>query len=487
MQLNYLLEGIAPVRQDVTLTGLALDSRLVRPGYGFIAVAGTRQHGLLHVDEAIARGANAVVYDPSGAESLASAGLDTVPAIAVSGLGQKLGVIASRFYGEPSRKMTVIGITGTNGKTSCSQFLGQLLDDCAIIGTLGWGCWGHLRETLNTTPDALAIQAMLAEFVKTGKKAAAMEVSSHGLEQGRVGGVHFKGAVFTNISRDHLDYHGSMTNYLKAKLALLQTPDLAFTVVNLDDAYSAEILAATPETVKVWGASLTGRAAATGETVRATNIRQEIDGTRFDVVWRNSRQSARIPLYGDFNVENALTVLAVLLATGMPFEQAVNKLASLQPVPGRMECFGGVNAPLIFVDYAHTPDALEKVLSGLRKHCKAKLWVVFGCGGNRDTGKRPQMGHIAEQWADHVILTDDNPRDEASADIIAAIRSGCRSGNITVIQDRETAIKTVIKQAGNQDCIVIAGKGHEQYQEIQGVKTPFSDRGIVQQALGNAL
>ena len=483
MQLNQLLEGIAPVRQDVALNGLALDSRFIQPGDAFIALAGIRQHGLQHVTEAVARGASAIIYDPSGAEPKTLSGIADMPTIAVEGLGQKLGTIANRFYSEPSRKIAVIGITGTNGKTSCSQFLAQLLDDCAIIGTMGWGSWGLLHETVNTTPDALAIHAMLDEFVKRGKKTVAMEVSSHGLEQGRVGGVRFQGAAFTNISRDHLDYHGSMENYLKAKLALLQAPGLVFAVVNLDDAYSEKILAAIPERVKVWGTSLKGKTTAAGETVGAESIRQKLDGTRFEVSWGTRRQSVHVSLYGDFNVENVVTVLAVLLATGMAFDKAVSKLATLQPVAGRMECFGGANAPLIFVDYAHTPDALEKVLSGLRKHCQSKLWVVFGCGGNRDAGKRPQMGRIAEQWADHVILTDDNPRNESPAAIIAEIRAGCQSNKITVIQDREMAIRNTINEAGYQDCIVIAGKGHEQYQEILGVKTPFSDQDVVRRVL----
>ncbi|MGR9045906.1 MAG: UDP-N-acetylmuramoyl-L-alanyl-D-glutamate--2,6-diaminopimelate ligase [Gammaproteobacteria bacterium] len=483
MMLKQLLEGIAPVQRDMAVTGLVLDSRLVRPGYAFMALAGSRQHGLLHVEEAIARGAGAIVYDPAGSKAPTKYELTTVPFIPVHHLGRKLGEIAGRFYHEPSRHMTVIGVTGTNGKTSCSQFLGQMLDDCGIIGTLGWGRWGQLQETLNTTPDALAVQDMLAEFAKTGQQAVAMEVSSHGLEQGRVGGVYFKGAVFTNISRDHLDYHGTMENYLKAKLALLKTPGLAFAVVNLDDDYSDEILAAIPTGVTRWGTSLKGREVAGGETVAAVEIRPEIDGTRFDVIWRTIRQSVHVPLYGDFNVENALTVLATSLATGMPFERAVNKLALLQPVPGRMECFGGNEAPTIFVDYAHTPDALEKVLSGLRRHCKGKLWVVFGCGGDRDTGKRPQMGSIAEHWADRVILTDDNPRGEASEDILSAILMGCRSDRVTVIQDRTMAIKTVINSADNRDCIVIAGKGHESYQEIRGVRMPFSDREVVLNAL----
>lgn len=483
MQLKALLDGIAKVRQDVAVSGVTLDSRRVAAGDLFIALAGSRQHGLRHVEEALAKGASAVIYEPAGAETEQLDQLMSVTSVEVPQLAQKLGVLASRFYGEPSQKMNVIGITGTNGKTSCSLFLGQLLDDCAIVGTMGWGRWGALRETLNTTPDAVAVQTMLAEFVANGNQTVVMEVSSHGLEQGRVGGVHFTGAVFTNLSRDHLDYHGSMEDYLNAKLALFKTPGLAFAVVNLDDPHSERIIAATPEQVALWGVTLTGAVVPRGVTLAASNIRQEPDGSRFEVNCNGKTLNVRTALYGDFNVMNAVTVLAVLLAGGMPFAAAADKLATLQPVPGRMERFGGFNAPLIFVDYAHTPDALDQVLSGLRRHCREKLWVVFGCGGNRDAGKRPQMGQIAERWADHVVLTDDNPRDEASAAIIASIKSGCRTNKITVIPDRATAIKTTIAAAAAGDCLVIAGKGHENYQEIRGVKRSFSDQRVVRDAL----
>ncbi|PKM13377.1 MAG: UDP-N-acetylmuramoyl-L-alanyl-D-glutamate--2,6-diaminopimelate ligase [Gammaproteobacteria bacterium HGW-Gammaproteobacteria-3] len=483
MRLGDLLEGLAPVRQDVVLTGLTLDSRTVKPGDVFIALAGAREHGLRHAGTALAKGACAIVYDPQNAPVVQASLRDSVPAIAINQLGHKLGLLGSRFYRRSSDKINVIGITGTNGKTSCSQFLGQMLDACGIIGTLGWGSFGQLHETQNTTPDALTLQAMLAEFVREGKKTVAMEVSSHGLEQGRVAGIPFKGAVFTNISRDHLDYHGSMENYLAAKLTLLQTPGLLFAVVNLDDDYSTQILSAIPENVSVWGISATGRTVLGGETLQVAGISPISDGTCFEVIWRDVRRRVHVPLYGDFNALNAAMVLVVMLATGMELGPAVDKLVQLQAVPGRMECFGGADEPLIFVDYAHTPAALEQVLSGLRRHCTGKLTVVLGCGGNRDVGKRPQMGRIAEQWADHVIITDDNPRDEASADIIAAIRSGCRSDKITVIADRKMAITTALKQAGHRDCVLVAGKGHEHYQEIRGVRMPFSDRDIVRQTL----
>ena len=473
--------------EDMLITGLALDSRGVIEGNVFIALAGARQHGLAHVAQAVDKGACAVVFDPAGSGSEPS---NHVPMIAVENLGLKLGDIAARFYGDPSVFMTVIGITGTNGKTSCSHFLSQMLDDCGIIGTLGWGEWDKLSKTLNTTPDALETQRILAELLKDKKRTVAMEVSSHGLEQGRVNGVTFKGAVFTNISRDHLDYHGTMGAYLQAKLALLNKPGLAFAVVNLDDSYSDRIITAVPDTVVVWGTSIQGKTLASCESVSAENIRHKVDGIEFDVRWREHSQHVKVPLYGDFNSENVLTVLAVMLAMGFSMSEAVKKLQFVKPVTGRMERFGGEGQPLIFVDYAHTPDALDKVLSSLRKHCGQALWVVFGCGGNRDKGKRPQMGRIAEQWADHVIITDDNPRFENGMDIVKDILAGCRdainresAGKVEVIQNREQAIQNVIARAAEKDCIVVAGKGHEPYQESNGVQIPFNDSQVVIDAL----
>jgi UDP-N-acetylmuramoyl-L-alanyl-D-glutamate--2,6-diaminopimelate ligase len=513
MKLTDLLAGLVfhsttdlDTVHELAITGLTLNSRAVVNGDVFIALAGSKQHGLRYAQQAIAQGAGAIIYDPvGGGVGYASRIITDIPMIAVDNLSFALGNIAARFYGDPSSMMTVIGITGTNGKTSCSQFLSQALDDCGIIGTLGWGEWGNLHKTLNTTPDALAVQSILSNLLIAGKRTVAMEVSSHGLEQGRVNGVHFKGAVFTNISRDHLDYHGSMENYLQAKLALLQTPDLAFVVVNLDDAYSEQIMAAVPATVKVWGIMTASplkdwQSFNIDEQVSAENIINNTTGIEFNVCWRDEVQHINIPLYGDFNVENVLCVLAVMLALGISLTDASKKLAQLKPVAGRMERFGGDDNPLIFVDYAHTPDALNKVLSSTRKHCQQALWVVFGCGGNRDSGKRALMGTCAEHWADHVIITDDNPRFEQSLDIVNAILSGCSrdaiyrvstttdaiyrvSTHIEVIPNREQAIHSAISTALAGDCIVIAGKGHEDYQEINGTTIPFSDRDCVLAAL----
>ncbi|MDO9105666.1 MAG: UDP-N-acetylmuramoyl-L-alanyl-D-glutamate--2,6-diaminopimelate ligase [Methylovulum sp.] len=489
MQLKELLTGLVfisspPGSEDgIWVTGLALDSRALVEGNLFIALAGSKQHGMAHLGQALENGARAVVFDPTGDDAGWSALPDNVPMIAVNNLGQAVGKIAARFYGNPSQSLNVIGITGTNGKTSCSQFLGQLLDDCGIIGTLGWGQWGSLNKTINTTPDAVSVQRMLAALRQDNKQAVAMEVSSHGLEQGRVNGVRFKGAVFTNISRDHLDYHGTMEAYLQAKLGLLAQPGLDFVVVNLDDAASGRIIAAAPDGTVVWGVSVNGKTIASGENLLADQVRHKPDGIEFDVRWRTQVQHVSVPLYGDFNIENVLLVLAVMLALGLEFSIAVKRLVELKPVVGRMERFGGAGRPLVFVDYAHTPDALDKVLSSVSKHCGKDLWVVFGCGGDRDRGKRPLMGAEAERWADHLIITDDNPRFENSAMIINDILGGCCSDKIEVIPDRTLAIQSAISRAASDDCIVVAGKGHEDYQEIAGVRAPFSDRDIVMDAL----
>ncbi len=486
MMLKALLSGIV-VDEDRAVTGLALDSREVALGNVFIALAGSKQHGLLHAQQAIAKGAGVIIYDPAGNGRALAAQIDAVPAIAIADLGLKLGEIANRFYGNPSQRIDVIGITGTNGKTSCSHFLSQLLDDCAIIGTLGWGERGALRETINTTPDALSVQRMLCELLNDGKKTVAMEVSSHALEQGRINGVYFKGVVFTNVSRDHLDYHGTMDAYLQAKLTLLDKPGICFVVVNLDDPYSDRIIARIPKSVAAWGISATGKTVAGLERVWVNNISHDAEGIGFTVNWRAYRQAINVPLYGDFNVENILTTLAVSLAMGGDLADLANKLNFIKPVSGRMEPLGGGLLPLVFVDYAHTPDALDKVLASVRKHCLGNLWVVFGCGGNRDTGKRSQMGKIAEQRADHVIVTDDNPRFEASEAIIKDIISECQSNKIEIIQNRKDAIQQAVINATAVDCIVVAGKGHEAYQESEGIRTPFSDRQVVMEALNRRI
>ncbi len=483
MRLAELVAGLAEHVPDIEVSGLALDSRLIKPGFAFIAVNGARQHGMEHVEQALANGAVAVVFDPAGGGKERAERLNRPLLLEIAQLSEKLGPLAARFYRHPSRELTVVGITGTNGKTSCSQFLAQLVPHCGVIGTMGWGGWGDLRNTVNTTPDALAVQEILRRLRDDGKRTVAMEVSSHGLEQGRANGIAFSGALFTNLSRDHLDYHGTMEDYLAAKIRLFTWPGLQFAVLNLDDPYAAAIIERIGGDVKTWGFAEKATARTGIDTVRAENVVHSLDGVRFEACWREQRVAVKTAIAGGFNLENLLAVLTVLLAMGLPLQQAAERLEQLRPVAGRMENFGGHDKPTVFVDYAHSPDALDKLLAGLRPHCRGCLRVVFGCGGDRDRGKRAQMGGVAERWADDVILTDDNPRSERPEAIVNDILTGCDSAKVSVIHDRKQAITTVIKRARREDCVVIAGKGHEHYQDVNGVRLPFSDQRVVKQAL----
>ena len=478
MKLQGLLESVASVTVDLEITGLSLDSRQVKPGYAFVALKGERHHGLDFAEQAIAKGAVAVIYEPEGAGVVPEVEIQWV---AVSGLADKLGAVAANFYGDPSQKLQVIGVTGTNGKTTCSQLLAQVLEKSAVIGTLGWGDAENLMPTLNTTPDALAVQQMLSSCFDQGKHVVAMEVSSHGLQQGRVNGVKFAGAVFTNFSRDHLDFHGSMEQYLQAKMLLFKRTDLQFAVLNLDDPKSANIAAALQPAIQKWSYSSQGLKDKNTQSVWASEQQYGSEGIRFNVHWNERQGQAYTPLLGKFNLDNVLAVFTTLLALGVDFDRAISKLADLKPINGRMEKMGGVNQPTVVVDYAHTPDALQKVLEAVKDH--KSLCVVFGCGGNRDQGKRPEMRRIAERYADHVIITDDNPRNEAPEAIVEDILSGCDSGKVEVIHDRAAAIVAAISQAKTGDYVVIAGKGHEDYQEINGVKWPFKDQEQVKRAL----
>ena len=488
MNLTELLNGVtdkfklSTPESKIEIKGLSLDSRKVEQGFVFIALAGATHHGLFFVQQAIKNGAFAVIYDPQGSESFALDELN-IYSLAIKNLGSKLGDIANRFYQSPSAALDVIGITGTNGKTTCSQFLLQILPKCGVIGTLGWGEKGDLKETANTTPDALAVHSMLANFVSLNKKTVVMEVSSHGLQQGRVNAVSFKGALFINLSRDHLDYHGSMADYLQAKLMLFQQPDLQFVVVNTDDANSELFLTAAPKEAKRWSFSVTGNKSHLTENVVANKIDFSLDGIKFFVYWRNEKAWVQTKIVGDFNLENLLAVITVLLAKGYSLSAAANMVEQLIPVKGRMESFGGKGKPFVFVDYAHTPDALEKLLKNLKKYSQQKIYLIFGCGGNRDKGKRVQMAKIAEKFADHVVVTNDNPRFERPEQIIKEIIDGFKNKDCDVIQNREKAIQKVIKKANKNDCVVIAGKGHEEYQEINGIKHPFSDQDIVMREL----
>jgi len=478
--LSELLNGLVTITYDQQITGLSLDSRKVMVGDLFFAVSGSDDHGLNFAIEALNKGAVAIVYDPSDTAIVCDNAISSKVLIEILGLSEKVGIIASRFYGEPSRQCRVIGVTGTNGKTSCVQFLQQCLPRSGSIGTLGWGDGEHLSETRNTTPDAVELQRILAQFQANSMAYVAMEVSSHGLHQKRVSGVSFDGVMVTNITRDHLDYHGSMENYVAAKLALLATPGVRFAVVNLGGDYLEQILAAVPENVMIWGVNLGGEQRKGIHVLNISAMRFQEDGLCFDVEYQDVHQVVSIPLYGDVNVENAAMVMAVLLALDYSLDEVCARIGKVKSIPGRMEMFKSKgDLPTIVVDYAHTPDALKKLLVMVRRHCEGVVWLVFGCGGNRDVGKRSQMGVIAEQFSDYVIITNDNPRSESEQQIVSDIISQCQGSKIEIIYDRGTAIKKTVKKANKDDCVVIAGKGHEEYQELNDKIIELSDRKIV--------
>jgi len=477
----WLSELLADIENDVEFSHIALDSRDIKSGGVFFAVAGDQQHGLMFANSVLAQGAVAIIYDPAkNGRDLASK-LNFAGLVAIEDLTHKLGEIAARFYRQPSEQLNVIGITGTNGKTSCSQFLAQMMESTAVVGTLGMGLYADLQATKNTTPDAFVLQKVLAEFVQQGIQSVAMEVSSHGLEQGRVNGVNFNGAVFNNLSQDHLDYHGSMENYFQAKSRLFTWPNLKFVVLNADDDYSVRIAGLLSKKVKILNYSLKSD---DSEKLLAKKIEYRATGICCDVHWKGEFAVLNVGLLGEFNLQNILAAIGVLLMQGHSLADSVLLANKVQPIVGRMECFKDIKrGVLVVVDYAHTPDALAKVLSTLRQHCEGQLSVVFGCGGNRDIGKRAQMGQIAEQLADHIYVTDDNPRFEKSELIITDIVKNLVSAKINCIADRELAIKKATETAESGDIVLIAGKGHEEYQEFNGVKTHFSDRELVQKII----
>jgi UDP-N-acetylmuramoyl-L-alanyl-D-glutamate--2,6-diaminopimelate ligase len=481
LALARLLPDIADVG-DIAVSGLVLDSRDVRPGDAFVCVAGFGAHGLNFVQQARANGAVAILYDHPAPEGIA------VPAdaIAVPGLRARMGALADQFHGQPSRSMTMVGVTGTNGKTSTVQLLGQAWQRLGItsgsIGTLGVGLYGQVVPTGFTTPLVLQMHQVLAQLRDAGASATAMEVSSHALDQGRVDAVHYDIAVFTNLTRDHLDYHGSMDAYGAAKARLFQRPGLKAAVINLDDAYAPTLLALLDPAVAVVGVSSRGAASA---RLQAADIVMDSAGLHFQLRADGQQAAVDSPLLGRFNVDNLLAVAGVLLAQGQPLAVIASLLGQLRPISGRMNKLGGqAGQPTVVVDYAHTPDALLQALSSLEDHVDGLLACVFGCGGDRDAGKRPQMAAIAEAHADRVIVTDDNPRSEDGDAIVADILAGfARPETVAVQRDRALAIDSAIAGAAAGDVVLIAGKGHEPYQEINGVKHPFDDSQVAQQCL----
>jgi UDP-N-acetylmuramoyl-L-alanyl-D-glutamate--2,6-diaminopimelate ligase len=483
ISLSLLLEGIidVTVSSNVMVNGLSLDSRGIKPGNLFFAYQGVAHDGRKFINQAVEQGATAILVDQDESQLDTSffvsrsnnhSNLLTPIIIPVRELREKVGLIASRFYDYPSSKTTIIGITGTNGKTSICHLLAQSLQllqqKVAIIGTLGNGVLGQLKDSANTTPDALVLQQTLAEFVEQGMQYVVMEVSSHALDQGRVVGVEFDYVVFTNLTRDHLDYHHTLEEYAAVKKKLLDFPELKAAVINIDDAYGAKWAEEYREKLPVYTYSIEGCEPAVCR----------------DAIHRVSTNDRGYKLLGQFNRSNLLAVTNVLQLLGFSSDKIHNLIPKLEPIKGRMQTLGGGEQPRVVIDYSHTPDSLKQALCALRPHCQGRLICVFGCGGDRDRGKRPQMASIAEQYADQVIVTDDNPRYENSALIIQEILTGFEHPEkVKIESDRKKAIALAISQAQRHDIILLAGKGHETYQEIQGKRLPFDECMILKELL----
>lgn len=469
MPLNQLL----PQADSGTLIReLTLDSRKVRPGDLFLAVPGLQQDGRVHIADAIARGAAAVAYEADGALDMHATSAALVP---VRHLADQLSGIAGRFYGEPSRSLRLVGVTGTNGKTSVTYLIAQALDRmnerCGIIGTLGTGFHGELVLGRHTTPDAIGVQANLAGLRQLGARAVAMEVSSHGLAQGRVAALAFDVAVLTNLSRDHLDYHGSMEAYGEVKARLFSMPGVGCRVINVDDAFGRS-LAVPHDDSRLITYSLEDASA----YLYCSEARLADDGIHARIVTPQGERSLRSPLLGRFNVSNVLAAVGALLGMNYPLDEILAVLPDIDGPAGRMQRLGGGDQPLVVVDYAHTPDALEKVLVALRPHARGKLVCLFGCGGDRDKGKRALMAGVAERLADRIVVTDDNPRNEDPQAILDDVRSGFAATDRAIFTSgRGDAISRCIAESDAHDVVLLAGKGHEDYQEIKGERLPFSD------------
>lgn len=479
MTLSALLpnQAMPPALAAVAISGLTLDSRKVAAGDAFFALPGEHFDGRQYIDQALAAGAEVVIAEADGLTTT------TDRLIAVPNLAAQLGDLAARFYGSQQARVRLLGVTGTNGKTSVAWFLrdafNALGEPCALIGTLGM-CFASIRVDVGrTTPDVLSLHRTLADFRQQGAAACAMEVSSHALDQGRVDGLPIEVAIFTNLSRDHLDYHGNMASYFAAKARLFARAEVKLAVVNQDDAHGRQLLAQLPAAMQ-----RVSYGHERGAQVRPLRLVFAADGLQLTLGVGSEQLDCQLPLYGDFNVSNVMAVVAVLHGLGYDVLAIGRALAALTPVPGRMEPVPSAKGPRVLVDYAHTPDGLEKALTAVREHFAGRLWCVIGCGGNRDAGKRPQMAAIAERLADCVVLTSDNPRDEEPAEILAQMAAGlARPHDALQIIDRAQAVAATIAQAAADDLVLIAGKGHEDYQEVHGQKLPMDDRKLARAAL----
>ncbi|MCC5868949.1 MAG: UDP-N-acetylmuramoyl-L-alanyl-D-glutamate--2,6-diaminopimelate ligase [Gammaproteobacteria bacterium] len=468
---------------------ITMHSAEVTPGALFMALAGRRHHGLDFVDEALRRGARAVAWEP--AEGRASPQLPQgCVGVRVPRLRARLGAIADEFFAWPSAAMSLAAVTGTNGKTTVAWLVASALEQtgqpCAYIGTLGHGRTTALADSSLTTPDVITLHRWLAAARDEGCRHGVLEASSHALDQARLDAVRLRVAAFTNLSHDHLDYHGSMQAYAAAKARLFAWPGLETAVINADDACGAQLLASLPAESQAVTVTMNGVAAG-GAARRLAGRIVASQGHGLSVAWSLDGSSGVLEsaLLGRFNAANLLLALGMLVALDVPVDEAAARLSRVRPPPGRMQLFGGAGRrPLVVVDFAHTPDALERVLQTLREHRPAgRLLCVFGCGGDRDRGKRALMGEVAGRLSDHVILTDDNPRSEDGEQIIREIRSGLGAASCEVIRDRAEAIRVAVTTATSDDLVLVAGKGHEQQQRFGSFSLPFSDEAAVRAAL----
>lgn len=479
MSLPQLLGSANPAYADIMISGMQLDSRKVRPGDLFLALPGQMHDGRQFIEQAVANGAVAVL-----AEAPVAGFVDvvSVPLVEVPELHCEAGVLAAQFYCKPSSAMHVIGVTGTNGKTTTTRIIAQLIRalgrPCGVIGTLGATLTDDVAAASNTTPDALSLQQQLAQWLAQDVVAVSMEVSSHALDQGRVNGVKFATAIFTNLSHDHLDYHGSMEAYGRAKLRLFASEGLQYALINADDPFVDNVRSAVTAGAQVFTYSARGAAA----DVRIVNARFQADGVRAELHSPWGTVDFFSPLPGDFNLANVAAAVAALVLSGENLPEVLDAVARLQPVPGRMALVPNTRGFQVIVDYAHTPHALEQVLVALRPYVSGSLVTVFGCGGERDREKRQIMGRVACSLSDRVWVTSDNPRSEEPLQIMREIESGC-TGEYTLIVDRAQAIATAVAAASAGDCVVIAGKGHEDYQLVDGTRLPFSDEAHARAAL----
>lgn len=483
---------------DLQVNGLNIDSRDIGAGQVFVACLGTQVHGLAYARQAINAGAIAIIYEDhvSAGPWLKKLGeFDSRLLIPVKDLSVKLGVIAARYYAYPTADLPVVGVTGTDGKTSCTHFIAQAASNlghaCGLLGTLGYGFYGKLNQASHTTPDAICIQSYMADLKAQGANQVVMEVSSHALQQHRVSGIDFDIAVLTNLTRDHLDYHGNLENYANAKRKLFDFSSLKTLVFNIDDEFGLRLAQHYRKSKKVIAYTTAEQAVFEPiNTIRCSGLKLVADGIEFSLhsPWGNAL--IKSDLLGRFNVSNLLATFAVLISLGIDFEQAAQVLETLSTVPGRMEVFKHANKPLAIVDYAHTPKALEQVLLAIKEHGYKRITTVFGCGGDRDQGKRGHMGDIAARFSDQVIVTDDNPRSESPVAIVQDILAGIsatrqKTAKIEVEHDRSKAIHLAFEQTDADAAILIAGKGHEDYQLVNQERRWFSDRELVKRLINS--